>query len=120
MDNTPELDGKYLGTITKDFVKISEQLKEAAYQVKKRGFSAYPVFPVCKKEQPLGQLLYAKQELDLDWNYYISYLEEFAQRKVIDKKQEFIDAYKNIDEFCCLFVIDKEFTNFIFIPYPED
>ena len=29
-------------------------------------------------------------------------------------------TYKDADEFCCLFVLDKEFTNFVFVPYPED
>ena len=32
--NDPELSGKYLGTITKDFVKVSDILKEASYQVR--------------------------------------------------------------------------------------
>ena len=35
MQNDPELSGKYLGTITKDFVLVAETLKEAAYHVKK-------------------------------------------------------------------------------------
>ena len=120
MNNDPELNGKYLGTITKDFVKVAEHLKEASYQVRKREFSSFPIFPVCKEEQPLGQMLYGRKELDLDWNYYISYMEDFIDRKVIDKGEEFKKAYKDPDEFCCLFVIDKEFTNFIFVPYPEE
>ena len=27
---------------------------------------------------------------------------------------------KDPDEFCCLFVVDQQFTNFVFIPFPED
>ena len=34
--------------------------------------------------------------------------------------EEFKRNYKDPDEFCCLFVIDNDFTNFVFIPYPED
>lgn len=120
MNNDPELSGKYLGTITKDFVKISDQLKEAAYQVRKRKFSEFPIFPICKTEQPIGQLLYDQKELELDWNYYLSFMEEFSQRQIIDKNDEFKKAFKDPDEFCCLFVIDESFTNFIFVPYPED
>jgi hypothetical protein len=37
-----------------------------------------------------------------------------------EKEEGFIAAYKDPDEFCCLFVVDKEFTSFVFIPYPED
>lgn len=120
MQNDPELNGKYLGTITKDFVTVSDTLKEAAYQVKKQGFSDYPIFPISQTELPIGQLLIGRSELATAWNYNISYLDEFVQMKVVEHEQEFKAAYKNPDEFCCLFVLDDEFTNFIFIPYPED
>ena len=120
--NDPELDGKYLGTISSDFVKVADFLKEASYQIKVRGFSEYPIFPVSKVEQPIGKLLYGKDELELNWNYYASFMEEFIERKLIDpeKEGEFKLSYKNTDEFCCLFIIDKNFTNFVYIPYPED
>ncbi|MBT1703142.1 hypothetical protein [Chryseosolibacter indicus] len=120
MHNDPELNGKYLGTISRDFVKVSDTLKEASYQIRKRGFSAYPIFPVCKEEQPIGQLLLDRKILNMEWNYYASYLDEFSQRELIKEDEEFKAAYKDPDEFCCLFVVDKEFTNFVFIPYPED
>lgn len=120
MHNDPELNGKYLGTISRDFVKVSDTLKEASYQIRKRGFSEYPIFPVCKEEQPIGQLLLDKKILNTEWNYYASFLDEFAQRELIKEASEFQLAYKDPDEFCCLFVVDKEFTNFVFIPYPED
>ena len=122
MNNDPELSGKYLGTITKDFVIVSETLKEASYQIRKRGFSDFPIFPISKDELPIGQLLIGKTELATSWNYYTTYLDEFVQRKIVDnnKVEDFTKAYKDPDEFCCLFVVDKEFTKFIFIPYPED
>ena len=113
--------GKYLGTISADFVKVSDALKEASYQIRKEGFEQ-PIFPICKEEQPIGQLLFGRRELQTDWNYYASFLDEFVQRELIDaaRKQDFVDTYKDPDEFCCLFVVDREFTNFIYIPYPED
>lgn len=122
MNNDPELNGKYLGTITQDFVKVSENLKEASYQIRTRGFTDYPIFPISKHEVSIGQVLYKKGELDNDWNYSASYLDEFVQREVVekDKVDLFIEAYKDADEFCCLFVIDEKFTNFVFVPYPED
>lgn len=120
MHNDPELNGKYLGTISRDFVKVADTLKEAAYQVRKRGFSEFPVFPICKEQQPVGQLLIDKSVTSFDWNYYVTYLDEFVQRGLVENADEFKAAYKDPEEFCCLFVVDKEFTNFVFIPYPED
>jgi hypothetical protein len=122
IENDPELNGKYLGTITRDFALVSETLKEASYQIRKRGFSDFPIFPVSKDQLPLGLTLIAKGEMENQWNYHAAYLDEFVQRKIIgeDKKAEFESVYKNPDEFCCLFVVDGAFTNFLFIPYPED
>ncbi|MGL1889051.1 MAG: hypothetical protein OCD76_21230 [Reichenbachiella sp.] len=122
MNNDPELNGKYLGTITEDFVKVSDNLKEASYQIRSRNFSKHPIFPISKQLVSIGQPLIKKSELENEWNYMASYLDEFVQKKVIeeDRIESFHEAYKNPDEFCCLFVIDEKFTNFIFIPYPED
>lgn len=120
MQNDPELDGKYLGTITRDFATVSETLKEASYQIRKRKISDFPIFPISKTEIPLGKLLIGKTELVLEWNYYVSFLDEFVQRKLVENEDIFKAAYKDADEFCCLFVVEPEFTNFIFIPYPED
>lgn len=120
MHNDPTLDPKYLGKISSDFVKVAEQLKEASYQIRKRGFSKYPVFPVSKIDQPIGQLLYQVGQMENTWNYYASFMEEFAQRELFEDENKFVEAYKDPDEYCCLFIIDREFTNFVFIPFPED
>ena len=123
MHNDPELDGKYLGSITKDFVVVADTLREAAYQIKKRGFSDYPIFAMGKDPGiPVGQLLIDKHEVATAWNFNASYLAEFVQRGLIEEEKEatFKLTYKDPDEFCCLFVIDGEFTRFVFIPYPID
>ncbi len=121
MINDPELSGKYLGTISADFVKVADTLKEASYQIRKAGFN-YPIFAISKDSLPIGQLLIDKLSMEIDWNYFASFLDEFVQRELVaqDKEEEFAQAYKDPDEFCCLFVVDKEFTRFVFIPYPED
>jgi hypothetical protein len=121
MNNDPELSGKYLGTISKDFVKVADTLKEASYQIRKAGF-AYPIFPISQEDQPIGRLLVGQGELQLDWSYFASFLDEFVQRELVakEKEEDFKNTYKDPDEFCCLFVIDKAFTRFVFIPYPVD
>lgn len=121
MHNDPELSGKYLGTISTDFVKVSDTLKEASYQIRKAGFE-FPIFAISKEHIPIGQLLIPRERLSLEWNYYASFLDEFAQRELVGKEREedFKNTYKDPDEFCCLFVVDKAFTNFVYIPYPED
>ena len=123
MENDPELNGKYLGTITKDFAVVADSLKEASYQIRKRGFSEYPIFAIAKYDEiPIGQVLVDKNEVASTWNYNASYLDEFVQRGIVDpdKEDAFKKAYRDPDEFCCLFVADGAFTRFLYIPYPED
>ena len=121
MFNDPELSGKYLGTISQDFVKVCDTLKEASYQIRKAGFE-FPIFPISKDELPIGQLLIPRGPMQLTWNYYASFLNEFAQRELVaaDREEEFKGNYKDPDEFCCLFVVDKAFASFVYIPFPED
>ena len=121
--NSPGLDGKYLGKISADFSLVCDSLKEASYQIKKRGFSDFPVFAVSKSVMPIGSILIAQMELNENqYNYYASMLEEFVQREIVaaDAVESFKENYKESDEFCCLFIMDQDFTGFIYIPYPED
>lgn len=122
MSNDQEIDIKFLGKISSDFVKVSDHLKEASYQIRKRGISQYPIFTVCDTDNPIGGLLLSAHEQGNQWHYRVSFLEEFQERLLIaiEKVEDFVQAYKDADEFCCLFVIEKTFTNFVFIPYPED
>lgn len=121
MENDPELDGKYLGTISRDFVRVADTLKEASYQIRKAGFD-FPIFPIARDAISIGQLLIGRNDFGLDWNYNASFLDEFVQRELVaeERKDDFQRTYKDPDEYCCLFVVDADFTQFVFIPYPVD
>lgn len=120
--NDPELSGKYLGTITKDFATVSDTLKEASYQIRRRDISKHPIFVFARLPVPFGSLLISPDEMDTEWYVLASYLDIFVQQGVISPEhiEDFEAAYKDADEFCCLFVVDGEFTKFVFVPYPED
>lgn len=122
MQNDPELNGKYLGTITQDFVKVAKVLQEASYQMRVRKISDYPIFPIAKSEISIGQIFISSAQANLQWDYYISLLEEFIERNLIIDLDYFTENYKDADEFCCLFVVDTEnnFHNFVFVPFPEE
>lgn len=121
--NSPELNGKYLGLISSDFILVSDSLKEAAYQIKKRGFSDFPVFVCSQRPIEIGQMLIGVGELNGNkWNYHASMMEEFVQRKLIAEEnvELFVQNFKDVEEYACLFVVDGQFTNFVFIPYPDE
>ncbi|MHA8054147.1 hypothetical protein [Aquirufa sp. OSTEICH-129A] len=121
--NSPDLNGKYLGLISSDFILVSELIKEASYQIKKRGFSDFPIFVTSHRPIEIGQKLIGVNEMNGNkWNYHASTMEEFLQRGLVaeENKELFVQNYKDIEEFACLFVVDGQFTNFVFIPFPEE
>jgi hypothetical protein len=120
--NSPELNRQMMGLVSEDFVKISDQLKEASYQIRKRGFSDYPIFILAYTEVELGALLIGAGELTNRYSYRASYVQEFVDRKLIGEEslEAFIENYKNADEYCCLFTLLGDFSGFIYVPYPED
>ncbi|MDX2188478.1 MAG: hypothetical protein SFY32_01330 [Bacteroidota bacterium] len=121
LDTEPDLiDGKFMGEISADFVKVADLLKEASYQIRNRNISLFPIFPIAKVDIKIGKLLYGKFEFQTEWNYYISSEEEFMQLSLITEQSKFEETYKNPDEYCCLFVVYEDFVNFVFVPYPED
>jgi hypothetical protein len=120
--NSPEINKALMGEISSDFVRVSDQLKDAAYQIRKRGFSDNPIFVVTRRTVELGQLLIGAGELDNQYHYKASFLDEFIQRQLISPEsvELFKEHYRNPDEYACLFVIQGDFTGFVYIPYPED
>jgi len=120
--NSPDVNRRLLGLVSQDFVKVADHLKEASYQIRKRGFSEFPVFVVTQTTSELGTLLFQAGDLELEWNYKASMMEEFVQRKLIGENSVdlFKEHYRNPDEFCCIFVVHNDFAGFVYIPYPVD
>lgn len=121
--NSPELNRKLMGYISEDFIRVSDQLKEASYQIRKRGFSDYPVFILSNSANvEIGALLFAATELTNRYTYRASMMQEFVDRKLIGEESEeaFKESYKDPEEYCCLFALIGDFSGFVFVPYPED
>ncbi|GAB3978400.1 hypothetical protein GCM10028806_41430 [Spirosoma terrae] len=121
--NSYDVNKELMGAISSDFVKVADQLKEASYQIRKRGFSEHPVFVASRRDVPVGQLLIGVNEVaENQWNYKASFIDEFIQRALIGPESVDLwkENYKNPDEYCCLFVVHGDFAGFVYIPYPED
>ncbi len=120
--NSPEVDKKLLGLVSQDFVRVCDQLKEASYQIRTRGFSANPIFIATKRATEIGILLIANGDAANELDYKASFMDEFVQRGLIapEAVEMFKENYKNPDEYCCLFVIHADFAGFVYVPFPED
>ena len=125
MENDPELQakGKFLGTITTDFARASDVLRDASDAIRDRAHSEHPIFVFSREPVTLGALLLSAADRLMEWHIFASSLEEFTQRGLIEVGQgeaDFRAAYRAPDEYACLFVVDPAFMEFVFLPYPED
>src|SRR5690625_1641704 len=100
-----------------DFYKQS--IKEVSADLLAEGYTLYPIFVAHQHEVALGELFLERTELGTQWSIQASSLEEFVDKGVIkeDKKQFFLQNYKDPHKYICLFVIVPEGANFVYYPY---
>jgi hypothetical protein len=120
--NSPEINQKLMGKVSSDFIKVSEHLKEASYQIIKRKFSKNPIFILSENPIEMGVTLFQRDDFKTTYEYKASFLEEFITRDMIGEEsiEFFKENYKDAEEYCCLFVIDQSFAGFIYLPFPTD
>ena len=120
--NSPEINQKLMGKVSSDFIKVSEHLKEASYQIIKRKFSENPIFVLTENPVEIGATLFQQNDFKTAYEYRASFLEEFISRNMIGEEsvEFFKENYKDPEEYCCLFVIDQAFAGFIYLPFPND
>lgn len=89
----------------------------AADTVLNQDVSSYPIFIIPTESIPLGIPIIEQTEGD-QLRIHASTLEELATKQVIEmsKVDHFREIYKDPSEFLCLFVIDEQQANFVFIP----
>ena len=119
-ENQPGMN-KFLGTVSSDFIKVSKRLQEASYEMIQRKFK-YPIFILSKDHLKSIPLIFGKNDMDNIWFYHGAYLKMLIENKFIDKAKEehFKENYKNPEEYCCLLILDPQFSGIIFMPYPEE
>lgn len=111
-----------LESLEVDLKFLNDSIREIAVEIMVEGLSKYPIFIAHQHEVALGEMIFDRHELNLDWNIQASTLEEFIKRGVIknELKEHFTDTYKNPNKFMCVFVVVPEGANFVFFPYAKD
>ena len=108
-----------LVSLQRDLKLFKESIREVAVEIMVEGLSKYPIFVAHQHELKLGEVILDRNELNTEWSIHASTMEEFIEVGLIKKsrKENFIDNYKNPNEFMCVFVVVPEGANFVFVPY---
>lgn len=100
-----------------DFYKDS--IKEVSNELMSEKYTQFPIFVAHQHEVSVGEIILDRMELGTEWTVQASSLEEFLEVGIVkeDKKDKFIQKFKDPTEHMCLFVVVPEGANFVFYPY---
>ena len=111
-----------LASLHVDFEKVKPLLQELSKRIIEEEISEYPIFIASRNWVDIGKPIVNREEMELNWYFYVSVLEDFNRKKLIPAQniEQFKETYGDAEEKSCIFTIVGTNANFIFIPYKED
>ena len=118
------LDEEVYKSLHDDLEICRDYIRQIALGMIRGSVSRYPIFIATKGESDfdLGLPLITRSDFDISWNFSASHLEEFVSKGVVSKAKvdDFIKAYKNAEQFMCVFVAEEGAMSFVFMPYDRN
>ncbi len=110
--------GHLLVGLEKIFKPFKNKMAQAAQTIVEQDISKYPIFVAAKQTLELGIPLILQGEIIEGWAINASTLEEFYAKQLIrtEKVDDFRALYKKHIGELCIFVLDEDNANFIFMP----
>ncbi len=108
-----------LESLHNDFEKVKESLRFVAKKIMDENISDFPIFVASYEWIEIGKPIFNREEIELNWFFFVSFVEEFEKRKLIlrNKLKDFEATYGDAEEKACIFLITETEATFIFIPY---
>ena len=96
----------FLAEIFEDLSITKVYIDKVLEEIKLNDVSNYPIIVLSKADILLGLKIIDKKELDINWNFNISHLEEFVIKGLVQKEKAtgFIKVYKEHKIHYCLFI----------------
>lgn len=112
-----EQETKYL-SLQKEMAPYMKLLAGASDTILEQEVSSYPIFILHQEAVAIGIPLYEPAKGQTGRFIHASTLEELAARKVVtmEKVDEFRKVFKDPKAFFCLFVLEGEKGEFVFLP----
>lgn len=108
-----------LVSLKRDLEFYKESIQEVALEILEEGYTQYPIFIAHQHEVSVGEVILDRAELGTNWTIQVSSLEEFVEKNIIkaERKEKFIQNFRDPKAYMCLFVVVPEGANFVFNPY---
>ena len=112
---------QYLKVLNKDLKFYKNSIEEVSKDIRREGFSEFPIFIASVFHNALGELILDGQEMGRTYSIMASTLEELVKQDIIpeDKQAFFKENFKNPEEFACVLLLTTKTQQFVFYPYNE-
>lgn len=116
------MDKTILHSIHSDFEKLKPLIKEISSRIIREEISEYPIYIASHEWVDIGKPIVNREEMELNWYFYVSVIEDFSRRKIIPSGNldEFKRAMGDPEQKACVFTIFNQDANFVFIPFDAD
>jgi hypothetical protein len=114
----PEVE-KNLKALEAQINELNDLIREVSDDVRKAGFSQYPIFVAHQEVSSVGDCILDRTEFDFPYSLNATTLERFIELGLLseDRKVAFLQAWGDPAQQLCLFWVNGEFTRFIFKPF---
>jgi hypothetical protein len=118
------LDEEIYKSLHDDLEICRDYIRQISNGMIKGDVTKYPVFIAMRGENDvdLGLPIVNRADFDISWNFNASHLEELVSKGVVvrEKVKDFTKAYKDPEEYMCVFVAEEGATSFVFMPYDRN
>lgn len=117
--NREEILKKLLDELREDLKFYAPMIKEVSSDMIKEGFTQYPVFVAHQHDVKLGEPILLREDYAREFSIHATTLEELTERNLVlpDRKESFIENYKNPKEYMCILLITPAEASFVYVPY---
>jgi hypothetical protein len=108
-----------LESLRTDVRIIGELMQQFSMHVINEEISSFPIYIAFQEDISFGRPFLKKDSHQLNWNYNVSFLEEFVKRGAIlrSKVEQFMATYGDPEERVCIFVVTDLEGGFVFLPF---
>lgn len=108
-----------LESIRNDVDQVGHQLKDISMKVIEEGISSFPIYIASHEHHQIGKPIFDPDSSTLNWTFHASIIEEFIQKDIIpkDRVNAFQKAYEDPETRACIFILDSDLMQIVFIPY---
>lgn len=116
-----KLDEEIYKSLHDDLEICRDYIRQIALGMIRGSVSKYPIFVATRgtNDIDLGLPIVQKEDFDIGWNFSASHLEDFVNKGIVNRSKapDFIQTYKDPEQYMCVFVVEEASPSFVFMPY---